>query len=127
MGVFYHSFRLNPHQNWSSNTLYFHGAFLYFDILFNIVVILLELGWLLLHVFILSFLSVGLLFEHPTRHIPTLVVIVIVVACTGPGMSSSLVFSLPDWVRQIWRAHLTLPIITGYTVERTHITLQCPL
>ena len=27
----------------------------------------------------------------------------------------------------IWRAPLTLPIITGYTGELTHITLQCPL
>ena len=27
----------------------------------------------------------------------------------------------------IWRAPLTLPIITGYRGELTHITLQCPL
>ena len=64
------------------------------------VIILLELGWLFLSFSILSLLSVGLLFEHPARHVTTLVVIVIVVACIGYSSSSSLVFSLPVWVCQ---------------------------
>ena len=39
-------------------------------------------------------LSVGLLLDHPTRHI----VVINVVPLTGPGLSSQLVFSLPVWV-----------------------------
>ena len=116
--------RLSPRQTWSSNTLSFHGAL--FDILCTMVTIFLELAWLLLQVSLLCFSSVWILFEHPTRHITSLVVIIIVVAPLVLARASFLPSAFQSGSGNIWRAPLMLPIIAGCTGELTHITLQCP-
>ena len=110
MGRFYHSSSPELSSELVQHHTFLCGSLLDFDILCSTDIILLELGWLHPRGSILSFLSVGL-FEHPTRHITTFVVTVIVITPAGPSSSPSLVFSL---LVLVWQHLACTSQITNY-------------
>ena len=108
---------LSLSHNWSGNTLLFSGALLDLHVPSSMVIIFLGLGWFLLRVSLLRSTLLSLLVGPPSRYITTLVIIVILVlvAPTGPGSNSWLVLSLLGWVWQ--HPSCTLHVPNNYRVN----------